>query len=45
MYNVTLITPIDKEVKTSETLHKFALPYTLEETDITKAGETESPDK
>jgi hypothetical protein len=45
MYNVTLITPIDKEVKTTETLHKFALPYTMEETDVTKAGEESSPGK
>ena len=45
MYNVTLITPIDKQVKTSETLHKFGLPYTLEETDITKAADQGSPDK
>ena len=45
MYNVTLITPIDKQVKTSETLHKFGLPYTLEETDVTKAGDEPTPDK
>ena len=43
MYNVTLIAPIDKQVKTSETLHKFGLPYTLEETDITKAADQDSP--
>ena len=45
MYNVTLITPIDKEIKTSETLHKFGLPYTVEETDVTKAADEFTPDK
>ena len=31
--------------KTSETLRKFGLPYTLEETDLTKAADLGSPDK
>ena len=39
MYNVTLITPFDEEVLTTETLHKFELPYTIEETGLTKEYE------
>ena len=38
MYDVTVIAPMDKEIKESDTLHKFALPYGLEETDLMKAA-------
>ena len=34
MYNVTVIAPTDKEIKESDTLHKFNMPFSLEEADI-----------
>ena len=40
IYNVTLIVVQDREVKTSDTLHTFRLPFTMAETDIDNVGKT-----